>query len=68
MRVLSLVVDPVMALWMQGVCSLVEERFVHCVTVCVIWVSLVFFSQSQAFQYVYSPFVGVHAWQMFVLF
>ena len=61
MRVLSLVVDPVMALWVQGVWSLVEEGFVDCVTVCVIWVSLVFFSQSQAFQYVYSPFVGVHA-------
>ena len=44
-----------------------EESFVECVTVCVIGVSLVFFSQSQAFQYVYSPFVGVHAWQMFVL-
>ena len=61
MRMLSLVVDPVMALWVQGVWSMVEESFVDCVTVCVIWVSLVFFSQSQASQYVCSPFVGVHA-------
>ena len=61
MRVLNLVVDPVMALRVQGVWSLVEGSFVDCVTVCVIWVSLVFFSQSQAFQYVQTPFVGVHA-------
>ena len=61
-------VDPVIALWIQGVWSLVEDSFVHCVTVCVIWVSLVFFSQSPAFQFVCSPFVGVHAWQIFVPF
>ena len=68
MTVLSLVVDPVMALWIQGVLPLVEEGFVDCVTLGVIRVSLVLFSQSQAFQYVCSPSVGVHAWQMFVLF
>ena len=45
-----------------------EKGFVDCVTVWVTRVSLVFFSQSQAFQYEYSPFVGVHAWRMFVLF
>ena len=69
MRVLSQAVDPVIALWIQGVWSLVEEGFVDCVIVCVICVNLLFFSQSQAFQYdMCSPFVGVHAWLMFVLF
>ena len=68
MIVLSQVVDPVIALWIPEDWSLVEERFVDCVTVWVIWVSLVFLSQSGAFQYVCSPFVGVHAWHMFVLF
>ena len=36
MRVLSLVVGPLIALWILGVWSLVEESFVDYVTVCAI--------------------------------